>query len=326
MEAFRGDQVTGTRATFLQDASTLQRRALLSAGLAAAAGRPAFAANSALADFETGTPPVQTPAHEGHVRVPGASLYYRDTGGSGDPLLLAHAGTGSALAWAYQQPVFAAAGYRVIAFSRRGYARTVVNDPAMPHNTLDDIEALANQLQLGRFHALGTAAGGGIMLDYAVAHPDRVQSLIVASAIGNIDDPAYRDAGQKMFPPAFHDLPIELQELGPFYRAANPEGTARWVALVCQAGKSIPDSPRRKRTTWNEVARLAMPILWMTGGADMFIPPPLLALFHQKTPGSEYVIADNAGHSIYWERPQFFNAAVLGFLGRHAKRQKPVPR
>jgi pimeloyl-ACP methyl ester carboxylesterase len=306
--------------------SGFHRRTLLFAGAIAATTQRAFAAIASNNPHGSGALPSQAPAREGYVQALGARLYYWDTGGNGAPLVLAHAGTGSALAWGYQQPVFAAAGYRVIAFSRRGYARTEIQDGAVPHNALDDIDALAEQLRLPSFHALGTAAGGGIMLDYAIARPDRVQSLIVASAIGNIGDPAYQEASRKMYPPAFHALPIELQELGPFYRAANPEGVARWIELVRKAGKSIPDAPRRKRTTWTEVAALPMPVLWMTGGADMLMPPPLLARFHKKTPGSEYVIVDNAGHSIYWERPQVFNATVLAFLRRRGARPQAMPR
>jgi pimeloyl-ACP methyl ester carboxylesterase len=36
-------------------------------------------------------------------------------------------------------------------------------------------------------------------------------------------------------------------------------------------------------------------------------------------PGSEVMIAPESGHSTYWEKPDLFNAAVLGFLGKQAK-------
>lgn len=263
------------------------------------------------------SPPQQLSVKEGYVDVEGARLYYWDTGGNGLPLLLAHAGTGSAFLWAYQQPVFAAAGYRVIAFSRRGYAGTHILDRKVPYNVLDDIEALADQLGLHRFHGLGTAAGGGIMLDYAIKRPTRLLSLIVASAIGNIGDPAYRAIGASLRPRQVLDLPIEIQELGPCYRALNPEGVAQWLELVKQAGASLAETPKRIPINWTDVGSLTMPVLWMTGDADMFIPPPLLALFHRSTPGSEFQVVDGSGHSIYWERPAEFNAKVLGFLKQH---------
>src|SRR5580765_5387639 len=65
--------------------------------------------------------PPQAPAKEGIAVLPGTRLSYWDTGGNGEVILLLHPATGSQRIWSYQQPVFAKAGYRVIAYSRRGY-------------------------------------------------------------------------------------------------------------------------------------------------------------------------------------------------------------
>jgi pimeloyl-ACP methyl ester carboxylesterase len=34
-------------------------------------------------------------------------------------------------------------------------------------------------------------------------------------------------------------------------------------------------------------------------------------------PSEALIVADETGHSVYWERPDVFNAAVLDFIGRH---------
>jgi pimeloyl-ACP methyl ester carboxylesterase len=36
-------------------------------------------------------------------------------------------------------------------------------------------------------------------------------------------------------------------------------------------------------------------------------------------PDNEVAIAVESGHSIYWERPEFFNQTVPEFIGRHPK-------
>lgn len=54
--------------------------------------------------------PPQAPVHEGMAGVAGSRLWYWDTGGSGQPVILLHAGTQSAAGWVYQQPVLAQAG------------------------------------------------------------------------------------------------------------------------------------------------------------------------------------------------------------------------
>src|SRR5580765_1797935 len=65
--------------------------------------------------------PPQAPAKEGIAVLPGTRLSYWDTGGNGEAIVLLHPATGTQRIWSYQQPVFAKAGYRVIAYSRRGY-------------------------------------------------------------------------------------------------------------------------------------------------------------------------------------------------------------
>ena len=64
--------------------------------------------------------PKQAPATEGYATVSGARLWYWDTGGDGEPLVLCHPASQSSQIWLYQQPAFAKAGYRVIAYARRG--------------------------------------------------------------------------------------------------------------------------------------------------------------------------------------------------------------
>ena len=58
----------------------------------------------------------------------------------------------------------------------------------------------------------------------------------------------------------------------------------------------------------------------MTGDADLWIPPFLLREVGEKIPNSTVVIVSDAGHAVQWERPEAFNAAVLGFIRSKATR------
>lgn len=266
--------------------------------------------------------PANIKIREGLVDVPGARLFYRDSGGTGQPILLAHPGTGSALIWAYQEAALINAGYRVISWSRRGHYGTIATQDQNGGSVSDDIDRLADVLGVDRFHALGSAAGGGFMLDYAVARPQRIRTLTIACSIGNIADPTYSARSAALRPAPFDKLPAEVRELGPCYRAANPEGVAAWLALEKKARTSAMGPPPvagqrgGPRTQWSDVSALVMPILWMTGDADLFTPPPLLAEFHARTKGSEMAIIQGAGHSAYWEQPSAFNTTLIDFLRR----------
>src|SRR5207248_3285624 len=63
---------------------------------------------------------------EGYAQLPGVRLFYTDTGGRGAPIVLLHPATGSVRVWEHQTPALTKAGYRVIAFDRRGWGRTMM--------------------------------------------------------------------------------------------------------------------------------------------------------------------------------------------------------
>ena len=194
---------------------------------------------------------LQTPAgaappfREAFAELPGVRLCYRDTGGTGIPVVLMHAATGSSRVWEYQVPAFTAAGFRVIAFDRRGFGRTTIAPGgAQPGTAADDLQALMDFLHVDRFHLLGTAAGGFASIDYALSFPQRLRSLVLANTIGGVQDESYLALGRRIRPPEFNALPADVRELGPSYRAANPEGTRRWIELE-RSNRS--EGPRRRR-------------------------------------------------------------------------------
>src|SRR5436853_6144494 len=104
--------------------------------------------------------PAQVPAIEGLATVPGARLWYWDTGGGGEPLILCHPASQSSQIWLYQQPAFAQAGYRVIAYSRRGVYKSEWGSEADGATGVGDLAGLLDALGLQRAHVLGAAAGG----------------------------------------------------------------------------------------------------------------------------------------------------------------------
>ena len=76
----------------------------------------------------------------------GAKLWAWDTGGEGAVVLLTHPASGNHASWGYQQPVLAAAGYRVIGYSRRGYAGSDIGPADDSGSQAGDIAALLDVL------------------------------------------------------------------------------------------------------------------------------------------------------------------------------------
>jgi pimeloyl-ACP methyl ester carboxylesterase len=258
--------------------------------------------------------------HESYATLPGVRLFYRDTGGIGTPVVFLHANTGSSRVWEYQIPAFTAAGYRVIAFDRRGWGRTETEPGAQPGTAADDLRALLDSLGIQRIHLVGTAGGGFVALDFAISYPERLRSLVVANSIGGVQDADLAELNRRLRPAPFDALPPEVREVGPAYRAGNAEGTKRWIELEKISrppGPVAPAQPLRNRLTFSLLETIRTPTLLLTGDSDLFAPPPIIRVFAAHMKGAEVVIVPEAGHSTYWEQPDVFNRAVLQFLGKH---------
>jgi pimeloyl-ACP methyl ester carboxylesterase len=298
--------------------------------------------------------PVSSPTQvvEGYAELASGRIYYRDTGGGGDAVVFLHAGSGNSLLFENQIEPFVASGFRVIAYDRAGQGRSTrsggTNGPKDTSTSqVPEIEQLMDSLKIARFHLVGVAAGGGVALKYALGHPTRIISLVIANSIGDVQDASYVEIGQRLRPPAFNQLPLEVRELGPSYRAAHPEGVQRWLnlsqthapiqppALAPAAGtngsaakfprsRSSPAPDRGQSVRDNDVpvtfARLeslSVPTLLLTGDADLYLPPSVLRLFKQHMPIAEVHVISESGHAAYWENPDEFNRRVLEFLRGH---------
>jgi len=264
--------------------------------------------------------PEQVTAKEGHAELPGTRLWYWDTGGNGTPVVFLHSASQSALIWLYQQPVFAKAGYRVIAYSRRNHYNSDLASESDPGIGSEDLHNLIELLKVDRFHAVAAAAGGSIATDYAFSHPERLLSLTVSNNNLAARNGYIADTAARIRPKEEHTLPRWFWELGPSYRAANPEGTERWSELN---RKSLAGKGARQKqanvVTPAKLETLKVPALLMTGSADLATPPSITRMIARHVPNNEVVIIAEAGHSPYWERPDFYNRTILDFIGRHAK-------
>ena len=258
--------------------------------------------------------PAQVPVTEGYVDVRGTKLWYWDTGGSGHPVILLHAGTQSAAGWVYQQPALSYAGFRAIGYSRRGYYKSdSTTDDRW--NVAGDLHGLVEHLGLSTVDLVGAAQGGFVVLDYVFAHPERVRSLSVVSSYMGIQEPDYAAVNTRLRPPFFATLPHDFQELSPSYRAGNPQGVADWHREEDRAVTGNRIAPVLRTTpTWALLESIRHPVFLATGDSDLYVPPSLLRMQASHLPGAEVHIIPESGHSPYWERPDLFNAALIKFL------------
>jgi len=267
--------------------------------------------------------PGQRPVTTGVAQLGDAALAYWDTGApagnaQAPTIILLHPSTGSHATWGYQQPVFAEAGYRVIGYSRRSHLGSP-SISAEDGTGAGDLLKLADHLGVGRFHAVGSAAGAIVAVDFALLQPGRLHSAVFACTHMGIRDADYLTMSNGLRPKGFAEMPSEFREVGPSYRAANPAGVAQWVALEHGSrapGRRVPLGYENE-ITWAALRQMKVPALLIGGDADLWAPPSVVRMFAAAVPGSEMVIVPEAGHSAYWEQPEIFNRTVLEFLGQH---------
>ena len=264
--------------------------------------------------------PAQAPAKEGSAELPGTHLWYWDTGGAGAPVVFLHPATGSTLIWLYQQPVFAQAGFRVIAYSRRNHYNSDLAPEDNPGTGSEDLHNLMEFLGVEKFHAVSSAAGGSVATDYAFSHPERLLSLTVSSNNLAARNGYIAETAARIRPKEEKDLPRWFWELGPSYRAANPGGVEKWNELT---RRSVTGKGARQilanLVTPAKLETLKVPTLLITGAADLVTPPSIMRMIARHIPDNEIVIVAESGHSPYWEQPEYFNRTVIDFIRRHAK-------
>ena len=142
---------------------------------------------------------------------------------------------------------------------------------------------------------------------------------MAANTIGGVQDDEYLELQRRIRPQQIQDLPEDLRELGPSYRGRDPQGAARWVEI--QEGSrpygAIPTQPLREPITYRRLATIKVPVMVLSGDADLLSPPALMRLLSDHIPTSRFVSLPDAGHAGFWERPHVWNGLVLEFIGQY---------
>jgi pimeloyl-ACP methyl ester carboxylesterase len=253
-----------------------------------------------------------------YVEVAGARLSYADSGGDSAPLIFVHPAAATSAGWVHQVQAFTAVGYRCITFDLRGFGQSSVADPAAASQGAisDDLAALADALDLPAFGLVAAAYGGFGAVDFALRFPARVRAFVLSTSQGGIADPIYTEVLRRAVPPEIRALPVHLRELGPSYRAEDPDGVARWQAIEAEAHARTTRQAPHLQVTLPMLAGVTAPTLLVAAGADLLAPPALMRLIAARIPHARMVVIGEAGHSAHWERPAEWNQLVIEFLAQ----------
>jgi len=258
---------------------------------------------------------------------PDCRLYY-EAGGTGPLLVFAHGLGGNHLSWWQQVPHFRDR-YTCVTFSHRGFAPSSAPpggpDPA---DYAGDLAALIDHLGAQDVRIVAQSMGGWSALDYALAHPDRVRALVLASTAGTIARaPAlFADAEQlpkweRAASAAARKLQAANIHVAAGERMAREQPAAHFLYQEIDALSSVDKVKLRRMLhetmVWpaDALRTLNVPTLWLIGDEDIVYPPFLSDILAKLMPDARVARVARAGHSVYFERPGEFNRIVDEFLG-----------
>ena len=273
------------------------------------------------------------PAPSVFLNVAGMRVHMRDEGPRDDasPIVLLHGFASSLHTWDGWAAALTSKR-RVVRFDLSGFGLTGPSPDGI-YSGDDDMRlviAVLDHLGIERCVLGGNSLGGGISLRTALAHPARVEKLILVDSGGYPTRPTSKPivfylARLPMIEwMVGHTLPRGLVEQGlrNVYGDASkvtPELVDRSRELTQRAGnrRALIERGRQSRPTTvaHRIAELKLPTLIIWGGQDRLIPPDTAERFHHDIAGSTLVIFDDLGHMPQEEDPARTTAAVKQFLG-----------
>lgn len=241
--------------------------------------------------------------------------------GSGPPLLLIQGLGYGAWGWDPVVPGLAER-FRVLSFDNRGSGGSDV--PPGPYTVAEmaaDALEVLDEAGVERAHLVGASLGGMIAQELSVAHPERVDRLVLCCTT----------------PGGARAVPMPEVTVRLFGEAASLEprvALRRFVENALAPGQgAVADELFRRRlenppdpvgwqgqaaagTTFGgvDLARVQAPTLVVHGTADNVVDPGNAAKLAGGIAGARLELLDGAGHLLFWERPAEFVRLVSGFL------------
>ena len=246
----------------------------------------------------------------GYAPVNGLRMYY-EVHGTGRPLVLLHGGLLTIdLSFGDLLPALAA-GRQVIATELQGHGRTADVERDIDLGFLaGDVAALLDHLGVGQADVLGFSLGGGVALQLALDHPDRVGRLIPVSfgyaSDGfhpEISDPAQHATSTRMpTEDDFRQMREAYARLAP-----DPGHFAEFAAKTSHAAN------HHRGWTAAELGGITAPTLLVFGDHD-FIRLEHAVQMHALIPGAQLAVLPGATHMGVLRRTDLIVPLVTGFL------------
>ncbi|MFD5284068.1 alpha/beta fold hydrolase [Streptomyces rubrogriseus] len=240
----------------------------------------------------------------------GTSLYY-ERHGSGPAILFVHGSGGHHAAW-WQQVAALRDEFTVVTVDLRGFGKS---DSSMAEfdgqDFPGDVVAVLEAEDLTDAMLVGQSIGSVAALRAGLLRPDRVSSVVLGHSLGGISHPELRELAAadraeavklpvidrlltKEFQTGRADLTFLFQQMGTFNVAKMQD-----LRNLDTNGPSL-----------GEIRESGVKVAFLAGEKDAVLSVKTVTRAHELVEGSHLEIVPGAPHSMYWETPEAYNAAV----------------
>jgi 3-oxoadipate enol-lactonase len=255
------------------------------------------------------------------IRANGIDIRY-DIAGSGPWLILSHSLATDLSLWDDNLPALTP-HFRVLRFDTRGHGGS--SAPDMPYDftmLTSDVLGLMDALDVRRAHFCGISMGGMIAQHVALAAPERIARLVLASTTSSYPAEARAMWGERIAGVRKDGMeplvaPTLERWFTPPYRAAHPE-------VMDRIGKLIRATPATgyigsgqaiaKLDVTERLPALRCPTLVLAGADDAGTPSAMGGKIAEQIPGARFELIESASHLCNVEQAAVFNERLTAFL------------
>ena len=258
--------------------------------------------------------------------VNGIELYY-EVHGEGPDVVFAHGMGGSHLIWWQQIPVLSQS-YRCIIFDHRGWGQSAeVSEGPGYRAFVEDLRCLLDHLGVSKTFLVAQSMGGLTCLGFAAKYPDRTRGLVLGGTTGAMGDESvlaplreYWDRTDRPEGPIGPTSRKNDPALSFLYREMNALNPPRQRPQEPLDAFRNGEGPKAA-----ELARMGVSTLLIVGTEDHLVSPEIMEKVQKLIPGSCLEVVPQAGHSVYFERPEIFNRLVSQFLSEITSGEESNP-
>ena len=263
--------------------------------------------------------------HSGAIDVGGTAMYY-EVCGTGEAILLIHAGIADCRMWDEQVSQLSL-HHVVIRCDLRGFGRTPRGSVRFSHYR--DVATLLDSLGIRRVHVVGASFGGRVAIDFALAYPQRIRSLILCAPAISGMTPSSEMLSTDSTEEAFlkkgdlegaAEFNVRTWVVGPYRQPREVPSTLRQRVKEMQlhnyavpspiGAESVPLEPR----AITRLEKIVVPTLILIGDKDVPFFQSLSAIAANRVPNAKRSVIPDVAHMISMEKPEIFNRILVDFV------------